>query len=685
MRKRKSYVALILAMGLLISEPLHVLATEDAGERTGIEETTQIEQETENAAEPEREVEGIIESNQETEETIEPELEERDTAEFEQGLGSATEPEQETGTTTELEQEVKDTTQSEQKAEDTTEPGQETENAAELERKIAEQKQYRPQLEPLESVDYEFGKAEDGARGTYPAAFDSRNYGYITEVKNQGNWGTCWAFASMAAAESSALKKRIRTSPDFSELHTAYFYYNRVNDPLGGTKRDSNNGLGRDYLKTGGNAILVAQALATWSGVADETVAPYQPYERPANLSSNIAYKDTVILKNAYFLSNDKDEIKGAILKYGAVIAAYDDDDTYYNYATYAYSKPYDNVSNHQVTIVGWDDNYSASNFNAESRVSRNGAWIVKNSWGPNWGDDGYFYLSYEDATIEDLVAFEVADAGTYDYNYQYDGNSVFAYTHLNDGQSLANIFTIKDNGKTTGQEVTAVQFSVYTANVNYSIQVYTKMTEKGNPYSGTPQLKTPQTGRTGNGGIYTIDLKNPVFLRNGEEYAVVVTFSGKDTIDVGVEMNSSSSGFIAGIDEGQSYEFYSYWGWYDLSQQGCCARIKAFTKQSNRKPDTPQNFKASVDKSSVTLTWNQVDSTDGYVIYRKAPNESKYSYKGMVTSNRTTTYKDTSAARGSKYSYMVYSYYTYAGGKLMLSNAGTNVSVMGGVSTATN
>ena len=70
--------------------------------------------------------------------------------------------------------------------------------------------------------------------------------------------------------------------------------------------------------------------------------------------------------------------------------------DTYYNPYTYAYSYPGSAGVNHAITLIGWDDNYSRENFNSASNVTSNGAWIARNSWGDDWGEAGYFYISYE-------------------------------------------------------------------------------------------------------------------------------------------------------------------------------------------------------------------------------------------------------------------------------------------------
>ena len=51
-------------------------------------------------------------------------------------------------------------------------------------------------------------------------------------------------------------------------------------------------------------------------------------------------------------------------------------------------------TTNHSVLIVGWDDNYSASNFNSKCRPSSDGAWLIRNSWGDCNSMGGYFWIS---------------------------------------------------------------------------------------------------------------------------------------------------------------------------------------------------------------------------------------------------------------------------------------------------
>ena len=73
-------------------------------------------------------------------------------------------------------------------------------------------------------------------------------------------------------------------------------------------------------------------------------------------------------------------------------------------YAQYTFE---DTASNHAVTVVGWDDTFAAENWPEDRRPPADGAWIVKNSWGEDWGNSGYFLLSYYDMNLNAICSFE--------------------------------------------------------------------------------------------------------------------------------------------------------------------------------------------------------------------------------------------------------------------------------------
>ena len=133
-----------------------------------------------------------------------------------------------------------------------------------------------------------------------------------------------------------------------------------------------------------------------------------------------------------------------------AVSIMFDMSTSYYNPDTGAYCYPVrDNpvrYINHIVTVVGWDDNYSKANFKTSSKVTQDGAWIVKNSWGTDWGEDGYFYLSYQDQNISNLVTAEAVTVNDEKYpnNYFYDGSSAISKAGIKTGQSVAAVLKPK-------------------------------------------------------------------------------------------------------------------------------------------------------------------------------------------------------------------------------------------------
>lgn len=434
------------------------------------------------------------------------------------------------------------------------------------------------------------GTASVGASVT-DSEYDPRSTGIITSVKNQGNYETCWAFASMSAAETSMLKKGNVTSPDYSEKHLAWFMYNYegINDPKGNTEGDYTVGLpsgGTSIYGLGGNQMYAAFALSGWMGAANQSDYPYMTSASDTIEKTKENYFNSVAhlqdfrfidydVSNSTNLTQDIRNIKQAILDYGSVVIGYYDNDNYRNGEAIYCNVKY--AANHAVTLVGWDNSYLSTKFKSGRQPDENGAWIVKNSWGTEQGDNGYFYLSYYDKTISNPVAFSYEKADNYDSQYFYDGSTGLSAYYGED--KYANVFTVDENAG-AGETLKAVSVAFDTANVSYSIQIY-KNPDSGDPASG--ETVCTMTGlSTTFAGLYTVPLTTTVSLSPGDTFSVVVDpKNDSDAIFIDQSASSSWIKFVTSESQGQSYEYNGYYGWRDLGSQSKTARIRAYTTTS--------------------------------------------------------------------------------------------------------
>ncbi len=265
----------------------------------------------------------------------------------------------------------------------------------------------------------------------------------------------CWSYASTAALEFSCV---FNDYWDFSNNKNLFSEYHMA-ACMNKTKDEKYLYLTRDK-ESGGNREMAAAYFSRGiaSGpvlVTDFNADSYNQYLKEKNNYSLLldkekqlsvtkarfltkAYEGSSILTDGFKYSKNEpviNKIKEAILKHGAVAASYyayerKEDSIYYNPQTFAYcvlwkdmlekttadgncvvfdneEYAFKDASNHAITIVGWDDNFSYENFklppvsyNGESYTPENGAWIVRNSWGEDFGNNGYEYISYMDPFI---------------------------------------------------------------------------------------------------------------------------------------------------------------------------------------------------------------------------------------------------------------------------------------------
>lgn len=428
-----------------------------------------------------------------------------------------------------------------------------------------------------------------GVRGNLPTQYDARNVNgssLVPAIRNQSQYGTCWCYSSLASLEINLIKKGLAgTDVDLSEHHLAFFSYYSAPDPLGndGSARswfDSSQASGYTYYSLGGNQSMTALALMNWKGAVDESLVTDSMVT--AGLSAedtDFAYGQNIYRMSSWYQipATDTTAMKNAILEYGSVSIMYNSSDSYYNYSTAAqYCADAGAGVDHAVTIIGWDDSYSRNNF--KTVPAGDGAWLVRNSWGSYWGDEGYFWLSYEDQSVyKTAFIFEGTDCKEYDNNYQYDHATNYQYITA---KHTANVFTAKANGNKV-ENLEAVGIQLGNSGVSYSLQIYKNLTDASDPTSGEPQFSVSQTGVTGYAGYYMIPLKESISLEPGETFAVVFDLE-KDSEYPYVCFESSSAGARHSETEagsGESFLFYNGISWSDFgAMYNGNLKIKAYT-----------------------------------------------------------------------------------------------------------
>jgi PKD repeat protein/C1A family cysteine protease len=420
--------------------------------------------------------------------------------------------------------------------------------------------------------------------------YDLRALNRVTTVKDQGYAGACWAFATYASLESYL---KPGEDKDFSE--------NNMKNLL---SSDYPEGFDRN-AEDGGNIFMSTAYLARWSGPVAESDDPYS--YNSGSSSQNLPLQKHV--QDVFFIpdrknSLDNQAIKWAVQNRGAVFTSmyYDD---FYSPSTYSYYYNGASSSNHAVTIVGWNDSFDRNRF---SRAPPgNGAFIVKNSWGPGWGENGYFYISYYDSNIgtcNSVVTAENTD--NYKSIYQYDPLGWTQDVGYGAPTSwCANIFTTKSDSA-----LKAVSFYTTDSNCNYEIYIYTD--PKSNPVSQAGPVLS-KSGSSPAAGYHTVPLGSEVQLKSGQKFSVVLKLTTPAyNYPIAVERPFSGWSSKAKANSGESFISYDGNNWDDITTyfKNTNVCIKAFTVQGSVFPVA--NFSATPTTGNAPLNVAFTDTSTG-------------------------------------------------------------------------
>lgn len=392
---------------------------------------------------------------------------------------------------------------------------------------------------------------------TLPYYYSYADEGRLPIPKNQGRLGTCWAFASLTALETTLLPEE---TFDFSEDHMS------LHNSYGISQND------------GGEYTMAIAYLASWQGPVLEQDDPYGDGISTDNLPAVKHVQEVQIID-----SKDFETIKNMVYKYGGVQSSLytslknsSSQSIYYNSEKYAYCYLGEEKPNHDVVIVGWDDNYPKENFNAN--LEGDGAFICRNSWGDEFGDNGNFYVSYYDSNIgiHNVVYTKVEDASNYDNIYQSDLCGWVGHIgYQKDYGYFANVYEAKSN-----EELEAVSFYATGKDTQYSVYICENF--DGAESLNNRSKKPIAQGKLTNAGYYTIPVQSGITLQGGQKYAVIVKITTPNSLrPIAIEYAADEQSANVDISDGEGYISQLGDQWQRVEDtENCNICLKAFTNK---------------------------------------------------------------------------------------------------------
>ncbi|MCK5108674.1 MAG: DUF4082 domain-containing protein, partial [Methanosarcinales archaeon] len=291
--------------------------------------------------------------------------------------------------------------------------------------------------------------------------------------------------------------------PNLAEYHLDWWngfnqFYNGDLDPPTGD--------GLEVHQGGDYRVSTAYLSRCEGAVRDIDGQSYSSPPPRSDTSWHYYYPREVYWLNAYEDLSNINTLKQMIMDYGVMGTCMCYSGSFIqNYIHYQPPTSTDDP-NHSVSIVGWDDN-------KVTQAPLPGAWIVKNSWGTGWGNDGFFYLAYNSSCVRGVAYLEYKDpVPGEELLYWDEAGFVDSVGDGNSSSWMASVFTANQSGN-----LTHIDFWTTSNNAEYDVHVW-------NGFFGSELAN--QTGTCQEYGYYSIPLNTPIPMDAGQQFTIGVNMT---------------------------------------------------------------------------------------------------------------------------------------------------------------